>query len=257
MLLVRTRTKTPFCSLAAILMNGAIPSFPRYGLTVIASTFQDDFESASDGDFSQVAGRVRLGCRANVISFAVEYDEQVFFTSIGSGRMECRETRGAVGLVEGGLKLDHGNERTHHVDHVTAEAAQRLGDAVSITREKLKESRGSSSGLGSIPTTTGVPTLRIALYSRSTKCTRFCSLPPRIDLFYLDSTMLWPTWDRRQSDFRVILDGDRGVAQLGLARLLGVQEVAGSNPAVPTRSEGQSPKRVAFASRWSAERPNP
>ncbi len=46
--------------------------------------------------------------------------------------------------------------------------------------------------------------------------------------------MLWPTWDRRQSDFRVILDGDRGVAQLGLARLLGVQEVAGSNPAVPT-----------------------
>ena len=51
------------------------------------------FESASDGDFPQVAARVRLGRRADVVSLAVEDDDQVFFTGISNRRMECRETR--------------------------------------------------------------------------------------------------------------------------------------------------------------------
>ena len=100
-----------------------------------------------------------------------------------------------------------------------------------------------------MPTQTGLPARCIASNRRSTKCTSRCSTWGWVDTSGFDSTIYRPCRYRLSPELCAILEGHRGVAQLGLARLLGVQEVTGSNPVAPIFDRCADSDRVENAVR--------
>ena len=115
-------------------------------------------ERPADGDLAQVRPGISLGGRADVVPLAVHQDDQAGRLGMLGGRVQGRDPFGPIGLVEGGLELDRRDEGGHDVDDLAAELLQGRATPARSPGKPSRKPTGRSSGLGSIPTQTGLPT---------------------------------------------------------------------------------------------------
>ncbi len=97
------------------------------------------FERCSNGDFAKVASSIRLGGRANVVSFAVDDHGQAMLARVGRTGIQGGEAMRAVGFIKRRLKLHGWNNGCDDVDHVAAKTAECLWNPFTIGRESFQE----------------------------------------------------------------------------------------------------------------------
>src|SRR5208337_2853209 len=98
-------------------------------------------ERTTHGYLAKVGTCIGFGGRADIVPLAVEDDDQVFLLGVFDGGMKGTQPLRSIGLVEGRLELDGGDEGRDDIDDLAAEGAECGGDSRAITWKPIQEPR--------------------------------------------------------------------------------------------------------------------
>ncbi len=169
---------------------------------------------------------VAFGGAADVVSLAVEDDEEASGAGVDEGVAEGGHSLGPLVFVKSGLKFDGGNAAGEDVDELEAEGAEGVGAAGAGIGKGVAQRLGEHGEAGVDARDDGVSDL--ATRGDQPACERHDVDPRR-----------WTFVDRAWRNPRILesvglADWWTGRSAAWLARLLGVQEVRSSNLLGPT-----------------------